>query len=147
MVLLGKFFQQLAVKQNFIKAERLSSKKIIDQLFEKGREKTNSVFLYPFRVVYLLQTTSENIPNSILITVSKRFFKKAVDRNQIKRRIREAYRLNKNIFKSTETENVTAQIAFVYIGKEIVPFSLIQSKMIVILQEIEQKKQEKRIHS
>ena len=88
------------MKATLKKSERLSSKKVINSLFEKGSENTKSVFLYPFRVSYLLQdATDENTlhaPTQMLISVSKRYFKHAVDRNLIKRRTREAYRLNKD---------------------------------------------------
>jgi ribonuclease P protein component len=124
------------MKQTFSKAERLNSKKIINQLFEKGSEKTDSVFLYPFRVVYLTQQNPQIRLVSIIISVSKRSFKKAVDRNLIKRRIREAYRLNKNLIYKIESSIFPLNIAFVYVGKEILPFSSIESKMISVLEKI-----------
>jgi ribonuclease P protein component len=120
----------------FPKAERLNSKKIINQLFEKGSEKTNSVFLYPFRVVYLsISKPSEN-PTAILISISKRSFKKAVDRNLIKRRMKEAYRLNKSIIHENGAADFPSNIAFMYVGKEILPYALIESKMKIVLQKI-----------
>jgi ribonuclease P protein component len=124
------------MKQTFSKAERLRSKKIIKQLFEKGSEKTESVFLYPFRVVYLTQQNPEIRLVSIIISVSKRSFKKAVDRNLIKRRIREAYRLNKNLIYKIECSIFPSNIAFVYVGKEILPYSSIEVKLISVLEKI-----------
>ena len=121
---------------NFLKAERLSSKKNINQLFEKGSEKTDSVFLYPFRVVYLSEPKKESEAVAILISVSKRSFKKAVDRNKIKRRIKEAYRLNKLIFYQNPLQQIPAHIAFIYVGKEIIPYSNIEGKMKSVLQKI-----------
>jgi ribonuclease P protein component len=120
----------------FSKAERLNSKKIIDKLFEKGSEKTKSVFLYPFRVVYLSQNIDENNLVSIIISVSKRSFKKAVDRNTLKRRIREAYRLNKNLINTFKPSILPAHIAFIYVGKEILPYSVIEAKMKEVLKMI-----------
>lgn len=120
----------------FSKAERLNSKKIIDKLFEKGSEKTSSVFLYPFRVVYLPQNNDENNLVSIIISVSKRSFKKAVDRNTLKRRIKEAYRLNKNLIYSSKPSILPAHIAFIYVGKEILPYIVIEAKMKEVLKMI-----------
>jgi ribonuclease P protein component len=120
----------------FSKAERLNSKKIIDKLFEKGSEKTNSVFLYPFRVVYLSDEPEKVEPISIIISVSKRSFKKAVDRNLVKRRIREAYRLNKHFFTLNQSGKLPSSIAWVYVGKEILPFATIEAKLKVILDKI-----------
>ncbi len=124
------------MRQTFTKAERLNSKKTIDQLFKKGSEKTNSVFLYPFRVVCLFQPSNEKKTISIIISVSKRLFKKAVDRNLIKRRIREAYRLNKNLIYSDESIIFPSDIAFIYVGKEILTFEQIENKMKVVLKKI-----------
>ncbi len=120
----------------FTKAERLCSKKIIDKLFEKGSDKTNSVFCYPFRVVYLQDPAQENALPQILISVSKRTFKHAVDRNLIKRRIKEAYRLNKEkLHQNFETKPPT-YIAFLYIAKEKMDFKEIERKLLVTMKNL-----------
>ena len=74
------------------KAERLNSKILIGKMFEGGVSKSFSIF--PIRVVYMPVEQGET-PASILISVSKRRFKRAVKRNRVKRQIREAYRKNK----------------------------------------------------
>ena len=78
----------------FCKKERLTNKKIINSIFTKG----NSNFIYPFIVKWSITELKSEYPLQILISVPKRNFKKAVDRNKIKRFIREAFRINKNIF-------------------------------------------------
>lgn len=108
------------------KNERLHSKKLIKELFDKG----SSFFLYPFKVIYLpLDHTEET--NQVLFSVSKRKVKKAVDRNFIKRRVKEAYRLNKSILLDGETEKKL--IAFVYVSSKLETFQAIQPKVIKIL--------------
>lgn len=74
------------------KAEKLKSKKIIDLLFAEGK----SVSKYPLRLIYIKQDFEEDIPLKIGVSVSKKYFKNAVDRNYFKRVLRESYRLNKH---------------------------------------------------
>ena len=75
--------------------EHLKSKSIIDKLYAEGA----SVTAYPLRAVFIeVPADSQEPTATILISVAKRRFRHAVDRNLVKRRIREAYRLNKNPF-------------------------------------------------
>lgn len=124
------------MRPTFRKAERLSSKKIIDRLFKKGSSETGSVFSYPFRVLVLRDEENADQLPAVLISVSKRSFKKAVDRNLIKRRIREAYRLNKHLLFEGEMPNPPAYLAFVYVAKEILPFDQLEKKMKFVLRQV-----------
>ncbi len=79
----------------FIKCERMVSKKLIDTLFGGGHSR--SAVAYPVRAVYMVGGRSEkDAAVQVLVSVSKRHFKRAVKRNRVKRQIREAYRLNKH---------------------------------------------------
>lgn len=105
----------------FSKEEHLCSKRLISLLFAKS----SSFNLYPLRFVYY---TPENLPpgsTQVLISVSKRYFKRAVDRNRLKRQIREAYRLNKHILYQ-HPEQAPRLLGILYIGKEKKSFQSIQ---------------------
>ena len=113
------------LKNSFSKKERLCSKKDIKELFNEG----SSFFLPPFKIISLYKNSSENcFLNQILISVPKRNFKKAVDRNNIKRLIRESYRLNKTLLSSVYNKKELS-IAFIYIGKRKYNYHIIESKL------------------
>jgi ribonuclease P protein component len=108
--------------KSFGKVERLNSKKNIQELFTKG----SSFYLYPFKVL-VLPNQDQNTPyHQLLISVSKRNFKRAVDRNTIKRRIREGYRLQKEQLKNPSK----LLICYLYIAKEILSSSEIHKSIL-----------------
>jgi len=111
---------------SFTKAERLSSKKSIQELFDRG----SSFYLHPFKVHFLRSDSSDQ--TQILISVPKSNFKKAVDRNTLKRRIREGYRLNKSSLSSDKK----FLIAYIYSAKEILPSAVIHQKIVLSLKKI-----------
>lgn len=82
------------MKLTFKKKEKLKSKKYIEKLFSEGKTITH----FPLRLVYLKENHLGNKPLQIAFSVPKRKIKKAVDRNRIKRQLKEIYRLNKNDF-------------------------------------------------
>jgi len=103
----------------FPKSERLHSKKLIEELFNKG----SYFYLYPFRVTYFFQKESAE-PNQLMVSVSKRKFKSAVSRNRIKRLMKEAYRLNKHLLAPQG-----CLVAIVYTSDEIPEFPFIQKRI------------------
>jgi len=117
----------------FTKEERLCNKKLIDGLFHSG----SSFLCYPFKVSWLLNPEQE-VCAQVLFAVPKRRFKNAVDRNLIKRRIREAYRLNKQEHFYAMLNDTGKKIVFSlgYIGKEIEPYEVIEKKMLKLLSQL-----------
>lgn len=110
----------------FSKNERLSSKKTIDKLFTDGK----ALFAFPFRIIVLPSQTETSAPVQVLFSVPKKNFKRAVHRNLIKRRMHEAYRLNKNSFTSNfSTSGTSTAIMFIYIEKEIKDYASIEKGM------------------
>ena len=109
---------------SFNKAERLCSKKIMDKLFTEGK----TIFVFPLRIVYLETSLLSKFPVQAAFTVGKRNFKRAVQRNLIKRRMREAYRLNKHQF-YVEIGDKQVAVFFIYTGKTISKYSQIKSSL------------------
>jgi len=121
------------LKHTFTKKERLSSKKPIDQLFTEAK----TFFSYPFKVFYLFQDAEKELPVQVLITVSKKNFKKAVDRNKLKRLVREGYRKNKILLHDYLNENNKSVLfGLVYVGETILLPQEIERKLILILQRL-----------
>ncbi len=119
------------------KAERLCSKISIGKMFEGGSSRSFSIF--PLRVVYMPLSEGAT-PASILVSVSKKRFKRAVKRNRIKRQIREAYRKNKHELYSSLTEREAhLAIAFIYLSEEIIPTEEMEKKVKTALALIKEK--------
>jgi ribonuclease P protein component len=112
----------------FKKEERLAGFKAVAELFEDGKVKVN----FPVKVVFLEKAGEDNSGCRAIFSVSKRNFKKAADRNQIKRRMREAYRLNKGLFYA-KLNGKRYNLAFIYIASEILPYPEVEKSLKEIL--------------
>ena len=121
------------MRQTFRKDERLRKKILIAKLFQEG----SSFFVYPFRVTWIPVAIPGAHPAQVLISVPKQVMRKAVHRNKLKRRMREAYRRNKNILYEFLLQNQGSLIlCLTYTSKEILPYDLLQEKIIVLLQRL-----------
>jgi ribonuclease P protein component len=119
------------------KNERLTSKKLIEDLFKNG----SSCYLHPFRLLYLNnKNEKQNLPfPQVLFSIPKRNFKKAVDRNRIKRQIREIYRKHKNdVFGVGNPNPPPVCLAILYTAKEKISFELLEKKLILIFQRLKE---------
>ena len=117
-------------KYTFPKEEHLCRKKLIDELFSK---QGSSFGVYPLRIVWIASAKPTATPPQVLISVSKRTFKRAVDRNRLKRLIREAYRLNKYRLLEQPDGHQVALLGIIFTGKEKSPLTLVEKKLISAL--------------
>jgi ribonuclease P protein component len=117
----------LAMKYSLPKTERLHAEKSIKELFEKG----SSFFLYPFKIVFWVVEGLEESPNQVLFSVSKKKIKKATGRNYIKRRLKEAYRLNKSLLPPAGL-----LLGFIFVGEAGISFAELEPKMKLVLQRL-----------
>ena len=121
------------------KNERLKSRKAIEQLFADGK----SFSLFPFKIIYNTASLTLNLKPETLnlqsaFSVSKRYFKKATDRNRVKRLMREAYRLQKNDLQNNlQQNNKQAVVFFLYVGNEIPDYELVKEKINAALKKLQ----------
>lgn len=117
--------------QTFTKSERLCSKVIIDKVFETGK-----VIIGPsFKLIWMEAEEAMEQPAQIVITVPKRNFKRAVDRNKLKRRIREVYRKNKDLLYN-KIKSKTYYLMLIYTGRSIMEYGEAEEKIIKLLQRL-----------
>lgn len=117
------------------KEERICSKKLINELFTgNGRSMT----AFPLRVVFMKRTIVDDHPRAaMLVSVPKRYFKHAVDRNRVKRQVREAFRRHKSIITQNLTDDhESVAMAFVWLTNEKYPSSEVENRMVRLLTRI-----------
>lgn len=122
-----------ARRHTFPKEEHLCRKKLIDELFGK---QGSSFGVYPLRIVWTKSAAPSGAPPQVLVSVSKRAFKRAVDRNRLKRLLREAYRLNKYRLLEQPGGHQVALLGIIFTGKEKSPLALVEKKLISAFQRL-----------
>lgn len=121
---------------NFGKRDKLCSTKLIDEIFSRGKE----VKVYPFVFKYLIITEHDGPSAQIAFSVPKKRIRRAVSRNLIRRRMKEAYRLHRADFMQQVNEhNLHIAIFLIYTGKENETYRFIEEKIKLILSEIKTK--------
>ena len=119
----------------FKKEERIVSNLLIETLFEKGN--SQSLAAYPLRAVYLKTEHREGCaPVQLLISVPKKKFKHAVDRNRVKRQVREAYRKNKALLESTVDEGQMLLIAIIWLSDRHFATNDVEKRVISLLKQM-----------
>lgn len=118
----------------FKKEERLCNKSLIDGLYHRG----SSFLCYPYKVSFLVSETQLPAPAQVVFPVARKRFKKAVDRNLIRRRTREAYRLHKEaqLYAFLGERNIQLILSLSYVGKEILPYKQIEKKLVKTLAQL-----------
>ena len=123
--------------KGFHKRERIVSRKLIEQLFSHTGSHSKAAF--PVRAVYRLEPCdgeTEAAPVQLLISVSKRHFKHAVDRNRVKRQLREAYRHHKALLDGCVPEGYRLAVAFIWLTPNHQASQLIEKRVIALLKQI-----------
>lgn len=120
----------MRVKHTYKKEERLKSNRVIKTLFSSAK----NFLVHPFKVNWQLRKDNGRYPARVLISVSKKHFRNASERNDMKRLIREAYRTNKHIlYEFLEEKGIQCDFSIIYIAKEAEAYSELEKKIIKLL--------------
>ncbi len=118
---------------SFPKAEHLCGEKRIARLYTQGE----SFMAFPFRVVFRIEQKKDLATASVMVSVPKKRFKRAVKRNRLKRLLREAYRLNKHaLIDLLDEKQLQIHVAFNYVSDEELDFVTVEKKMKIALQKL-----------
>ena len=119
----------------FPKNQKLCNDKSIERLFENGKYLTEN----PFRIIYNSYNNNEDVFVKVLIVVTKKRVRLASDRNLIKRRVKEAYRLQKSeLEKYLKSKNHQLNLAIIYQKYEILDYKLIEEKIKLLLNRLKE---------
>ena len=118
------------------KNERIKSKKTIETLFQQGE----AFFSYPYRLVFILHREAKQPSLNMAISVPKRFFKRAHDRNRIKRLARETYRLQKTALHTLVMQHqCELNLMLIYQGRDILDYNVMYKQMNSCLQQLSER--------
>ena len=136
-----------SIAPSFQKRERMVSRKLIDTLFgacpaKQGLESrgSQSMAAYPLRAVYMKKVRArDDATVQVLVSVPKKHFKHAVDRNRIKRQVREAFRQHKQLLYEALAEQEQLLLAFIWLSDEHYPSQHVESRVVSMMQRVAEK--------
>lgn len=136
-----------SIAPSFQKRERMVSRKLIDTLFgacpaKQGLESrgSQSMAAYPLRAVFMKKVRArDDAPVQVLVSVPKKHFKHAVDRNRIKRQVREAFRQHKQLLYEALAEQEQLLLAFIWLSDEHYPSQHVESRVVSLMQRVAEK--------
>ena len=124
-----------APRQTFSRDERLRSRKLIEKIIESGK----SIHVTPFRFSWTITELDTAFPVQIAISVPKRIFKRAVDRNRIRRLVWEVYRKNKSgLYALLKSQNIQCALLVVFNGRKVPEYGEVEKKFLITLQRFEE---------